>query len=478
VTQKGFQKRDAELESAKARLAESLAQNSSLAKALTETKGNHAELAQSIAALRKDFACQIESVYKEFQQRNADRDAVNKRLSEALTQNAALKQMLDDLRSGQIDLAHTAQALRQEFARQLESVQKETAARHAEWEGVVAKLTKAITQTAASKQALATAELERAELEKLTDGLRKEFAGQVDKVEQEIAARTAEWQTAVAGLSRIVEQLGASKQAPKTDALERFELDKLADTLRQDFARQIGSVQKEIADRAAEWEIAVSRLSETPPRSKSAKQTPPTSETDTTDLVKLTESLRKELTGQIEAVRKELEPAALTEAVAALHKDLARQEETFQRELRKRDADRALDEAALATVQAQTDALKQTVSNCESAVADAVASVHFATAMPESPGGDTAAKGRVDKNEALELHKAAREAYVKKDYAEALRLLDIIDTAFPSNKSVLYNRAECLAALGRKDEARDLCDYLIDTHRHAPAKELKKLIGN
>jgi thioredoxin-like negative regulator of GroEL len=82
----------------------------------------------------------------------------------------------------------------------------------------------------------------------------------------------------------------------------------------------------------------------------------------------------------------------------------------------------------------------------------------------------------MDRDEALKLHKAAREAYLRKEFSETLRLLDSIDAAFPKNKAVLYNRAQCLIALDRNDEARDLCDYLINTLHHAPAEELKRLI--
>jgi thioredoxin-like negative regulator of GroEL len=79
----------------------------------------------------------------------------------------------------------------------------------------------------------------------------------------------------------------------------------------------------------------------------------------------------------------------------------------------------------------------------------------------------------VDKDEALKLHSAARKAYSRGDFSEALHLLDIIDAAFPGNASVLHNRAQCLIGLGRNDEARRLCDYLVATLNHAPAEELK-----
>ena len=57
------------------------------------------------------------------------------------------------------------------------------------------------------------------------------------------------------------------------------------------------------------------------------------------------------------------------------------------------------------------------------------------------------------------------------------KLLDVIDTAFPEIASVLCNRAQCLAGLGRRAEARKLCERLVNEMNHEPARELLVQLG-
>ncbi len=447
VMQKGFLKRDAEIEAAKARLVESLAQNGALTKTLTETRGNHAELAQTMAVLRRDFACQMEAVYKEFQQRNADRETADKRLSDALSQNDALRHMLDDVRGSQNELAHTAQVLRQEFTRQSEALQQEITRRGADWEATAARLAQALAQNSAPQQAPAAAGLDHAELTAITEALRRDFARQVGALQQEIAKRDADWETATAKISKALAQSAPSPQAPAQVQMDPAVLTKTTDALRRDFALQIEALRKEFEARQASLAVVV-------------QPEEPSSQSDAVQ-------------AQLDETR--ATHAALEQTVAALKNELAHQREAFQEESRKRDAGRAADAAVLAALQAQADSLRQLVGNCECAIADMMANVPLAAAAEPVTGG-AEPKPQMDKDEVLRLHKAAREAYVKKDFSGTLRILDLIDAAFPNNKGVLYNRAECLIALGRSAEARDLCDHMISNLNHAPAAELKRLI--
>lgn len=55
---------------------------------------------------------------------------------------------------------------------------------------------------------------------------------------------------------------------------------------------------------------------------------------------------------------------------------------------------------------------------------------------------------------------------------EALPLLNILDDAFPEQKNIQYARAHCLASLGRTDDARALCERLIQAHDSVRARRL------
>ncbi|HUW62333.1 MAG TPA: CDC27 family protein [Candidatus Bathyarchaeia archaeon] len=66
----------------------------------------------------------------------------------------------------------------------------------------------------------------------------------------------------------------------------------------------------------------------------------------------------------------------------------------------------------------------------------------------------------MDAQEATRTFKQAEALYANRRYEEALKLLENLDLNFPNTKNILYPKALCLAALGRKDEAATACDSL------------------
>jgi len=96
----------------------------------------------------------------------------------------------------------------------------------------------------------------------------------------------------------------------------------------------------------------------------------------------------------------------------------------------------------------------------------------------EDTSAETGARRSMGRDEAQEIYNTAMQAYDNGAFAEALRLLDVVREAFPKHRNLLYNQAKCLVALGRKTEARALCDHLIAVRQYAPAIELRNSIGD
>lgn len=78
--------------------------------------------------------------------------------------------------------------------------------------------------------------------------------------------------------------------------------------------------------------------------------------------------------------------------------------------------------------------------------------------------------------EATSQFKDADDLYREGRFADALRLLDLLDKAFPGNKNIMFPRARCLAKLARNDEALVLCNQLADLYNHGKARELRARI--
>lgn len=73
------------------------------------------------------------------------------------------------------------------------------------------------------------------------------------------------------------------------------------------------------------------------------------------------------------------------------------------------------------------------------------------------------AKDRYD--EAKALYRAGK-------YAEALKLLDALQRAYPQAKNILLAKAECLIALGWHEDAAALCEQVLQQHDDARARRL------
>jgi tetratricopeptide repeat protein len=74
--------------------------------------------------------------------------------------------------------------------------------------------------------------------------------------------------------------------------------------------------------------------------------------------------------------------------------------------------------------------------------------------------------------EATQLYHQADELFRAKKYPEALVILDQLDEQFPNWKNVLYPRALCLANLDRFEEAKQICEYLVNVYKDPRAQKL------
>ena len=87
----------------------------------------------------------------------------------------------------------------------------------------------------------------------------------------------------------------------------------------------------------------------------------------------------------------------------------------------------------------------------------------------------------MDAQEATRKFKQAEALYANHRYEEALQLLKHLDLNFPNTKNILYPKALCLAALGRKDEAAaasDSLDALQDPRAQSIRDRLRPASGD
>lgn len=63
---------------------------------------------------------------------------------------------------------------------------------------------------------------------------------------------------------------------------------------------------------------------------------------------------------------------------------------------------------------------------------------------------------------AEQYFKRADRHYRAGEYSEALPLLNVLDSAFPDSKNVLFARARCLAQLGKTNQARTILERLVE----------------
>lgn len=83
----------------------------------------------------------------------------------------------------------------------------------------------------------------------------------------------------------------------------------------------------------------------------------------------------------------------------------------------------------------------------------------------------------MDRESSEQRYEQASQLYREGKHAEALVILDELNAAYPTKKSILYARAQCLAALGREDEAREICEHLVATFNYPRAERLLAKLG-
>ncbi len=525
--QKEFQKQNIERDGLGAKLAETQSQVGALKKTIAETGAAGSELAKAVTLLQNDAVRQRDAIVKEFQKRDADRNAGNTKLSELQSQTDTLKKVLAETGAGCADLAKAVGLLQSDAVRQRDAIIKEFRRCDTEQAAGNTRLAESQSETEALRQALAQSKEGQDALVQSFAAVRNDFAGQIEALLGELQKRDVGIDAGSAKMAELetqTETLKATLQAGLAGTENSYGLlSQAVAALKAEFSQQVVSIQRELQERSIEPKTGESKPAEQAPLNDSVNALLAETSEKHAALAQSLTTLKNDFSNQMESLRKDLERrsaapesqtlevagptpeqdslaallaetrenhAALAQTIGALQADLALQREALEQESRKREADRAAGEAALATVQSQTEALQQLVGKCENAVADALASGLLATGTAseasarqepfqtaaESASGDGKVRTRLDKDEAVKLHSAARDAYSRGDLLEALQLLDRIDAAFPRNKSVLHNRAQCLIGLGRNDEARSLCDFLVSTLNHAPAEELKRLI--
>ena len=445
--QQEFQKRNVEREAANTRLAALQSQADALKQLLSETGETNAKLAQALAAQKNDALRLREAVQKEFQVRDAERGSGNAALAAVQSQTEALKRLFAEAGGGHAALAQTVAALQDDLARQAEALREESQKRDAALAAMQSQVDAAKAQIAETKAAAA------------------EIARTMAEHQREFQENCAGREAGNAALAAMQSQIDALKQLRSdSEGASSAQLAQTVTALRDEFIRQTETTRKEFEKSAAERESGNATLA---------------------SLQSQTDSLKQHI-GEAKGTGIE----QVLQTVAALRDEFACQTEAAEKVLQERDAERAAGEAAVAALQSQCDSLKQALAEQERRITGALdgrlpaAGAEVSAPMQPIPplpaaasaGAKTEPRARLEKDEALKLHTAARKAYSRGDFAEALELLDRINAAFPGNASVLYNRAQCLIGLGRNAEARTLCDHLVNDLNHTPAEELRNQI--
>jgi chromosome segregation ATPase len=448
AVQREFQKRDAERDAGNAAMSAMQSQSDSLQKVLAENTGTNAKLVQAIASLKNDFMRLNEALQGEARKRDAERDGANATLAAVQSQTESLKRLFAEAGGTNAELARAMAALQTDLMQQAETVRKQFEKRDAERGAEQGSLAAIQSDNDSLKAFLADTKATHASLAQAVAALKDDFLRQAEAAQQGLRQR----ETEIAAVAAVQSLLAETRVA-------HAELAQAVTALKNDFARQNEAAPAEVQTR----DTGSAAMAAEQPQNDSLKA--------------LLEEARES-------------NAELARTLTVLQGDFASLKESVQKEFQIRDAEREAGAAALAAVQSQVNAMREFSAGREESepmpagdgpvAGDAEAGKSLRqkkrqVAVPAA-GEETKPAGGVDKDEALKLHSAARKAYTKGDFSEALQLLDTINEAFPGNASVLYNRAQCLIGLGRNDEARRLCDHLANELNHAPAEELKKQI--
>ena len=82
----------------------------------------------------------------------------------------------------------------------------------------------------------------------------------------------------------------------------------------------------------------------------------------------------------------------------------------------------------------------------------------------------------MDSDDPKQRFQAADALYKQQRYQDALRILDELDMKFPNTRNIMYPRALCLHALGRSDEALNICEFMLVLFNDTSSQELKARI--
>jgi len=466
-----------------------------LSKTLAEVQDTAAEMARSVSMLQADIARHETAIQHE----SAERDAAQGALASVQAQADSLNGRLAESAGTDAALAKRVAELRDEVAGLRESLQVESR-QHAE-------------DTASGKNALADAQSQiasvaigLAESRDAESQFRNDLVSRMDLLEEDGRQRATERDAGLAALTTVQSEMESVRAALDAAGRSQTELSEGVSALRGQFAQQQDALRNEEVQRGAERETIEASLTELRSQGEALRSTLGETRDAQSQLGSRVSALQTDLFGRFDALEEEqLRYAVEFEAAEAKQADLrshvdslkrllaesheahadsmraitALQEEVSRRIEKLWDESRqhasALDatNVDVAGARRETGALLQRIAGIEASLAD------ISDARLPGGGGNAVpeAKFDLDKYEAQKVHRAAVAAYTRGDYAESLRLLDLIDEAFPNNRSILYNRAECLIHLRRNDEAIRLCDYLVTVLDHAPAEELKKKIG-
>jgi len=475
-------RRDVDREADCASLAESQKQ------AQTRLQEFMAEIDRTVVGLKREFASQREMYAMETRQRDADCEAGEVALAAVQSEMAPMKQAQSDMRQTMVRLAQDLEILQADGARMQESIQAVRAQRNDDLEmiqkamsALEAKGVSVAQAMAADREAIAGLEIALSDIRKMLESIHQEFQSEIQKRDAESKAERA----ALAALQTQDEQLN-------------LKLGKISDNLGE-WERTLGAVQTGLSRQEEALRAEIQRSA---PARKSTEDALAGMKSDMA-------AIKRDYVEMDKAM------AAIAQTLSLVPNETKELREAIRNESRQRAVEREAGKSMLSEAMSRLDGLQQRLADHGDIVSetlseamsllrelrkrvevceDALSHIHrkdmieLAPALEsntEDTGHDIAQfdamrqarpAHAMNKREAQRLHAEAGEAYLKGDYAGALSILDAINAAFPNNRSILYNRAECLIALKRNDEARELCDYLANVLDHSPARELRETI--
>lgn len=78
----------------------------------------------------------------------------------------------------------------------------------------------------------------------------------------------------------------------------------------------------------------------------------------------------------------------------------------------------------------------------------------------------------MDAEQSRDAFKQAEAHFLKDEYNEALQVLNQLNQAHPGTKNILFPMAQCMARTNRMDDAKKICDFLVEKFDHPGAKQM------